>query len=116
MTCSKTSSLTHRRGDTWSRVGIAGIKDHTGAAMNLTGWTVRSQGRHLDTGALVAEFVCTLTDPVAQTYTHVCNTTTQWPDDMECDVQFTSPSGFVVSTPVFRIRVDPDVTQPTVPA
>jgi hypothetical protein len=105
---------THKRGDTWSTTGQADIKDLvTGQAANLTGWTIASQLRTADTGALIAAFVCQIVDPVAQTFTHRASNTQAWPDGLALiDVQFTSPTGEAVSTDTQTVRIVPDVTQP----
>jgi hypothetical protein len=106
----------HKRGDAWSRAGIAGIRTPDGQLMDLTGWQVRSQAREKDGGGLVCEFVCTLVDPITQTYTHAKQDTTAWPVcDLLCDVEFTSPTGFNVSTDTFEIKVLEDQTRPVTP-
>lgn len=103
----------HKRGDGWSRGGVAGIRTPDGALMDLTGWQVRSQARQKEDGALVCEFTCTLVDPITQAYITVQKDTTNWPAVLLlCDVEFRSPSGFPVSTPTFAIDVEEDQTQP----
>ena len=106
---------THKRGDTWSLTAQADVRDlATGAKADLTGWTIASQLRDAATGELIADFVCTLVDPVAQTFTHAApESTGAWPDGLAVlDVQFTSATGQTVSTDTQTIRIVPDVTQP----
>lgn len=102
----------HKRGDSWSYIGKAGIKDASGALLDLTGWEIASQARVAKTGVVVATFDCAWIDPAEQTYTHQALDTTGWPlGDIELDVQFTSPSGFVVSTPTAVLSIVKDVTR-----
>ena len=105
---------THKQGDTWSLTAQADVRDlATGTKADLTGWTIASQLRAADTGALIAEFECTLVDPVAQTFTHTATSTATWPEGLAVlDVQFTSATGQTVSTDTQTIRIVPDVTQP----
>lgn len=113
---------THKRGDTWSTVGQATIKDlTTGELVDLTDWQIASELRTPD-GTLIAAFACTYTgtttDPdtqeVTQTFTHIATSTADWPVGLaELDVQFTSPSGQVVSTDTQVIKVLRDVTEAT---
>jgi hypothetical protein len=113
---------THKRGDTWSTVGQATIKDlTTGELVDLTDWQIASELRKPD-GTLIAAFACTYTgtttDPETevetQTFTHIATDTSSWPVGMaEIDVQFTSPSGQVVSTDTQVIKVVRDVTEAT---
>lgn len=103
----------HIRGDTWSQTGVAGIRTPDGALIDLTGWQLRSQARKKDDGALVCEFTCTLVNPITQVYRMEKQVTTDWPTEvLLADVQFTSPTGFVVSTPTFAIDVKEDQTRP----
>jgi hypothetical protein len=102
----------HKKGDTWSLAAQADVRDlATGNKADLTGWQIASQLRAADSGALITDFVCTLVDPAAQTFTHVAANTTTWPEGLAVlDVQFTSPSGQTVSTDTATIRIVPDVT------
>jgi hypothetical protein len=104
---------THKKGDTWSLTATADVRDLvTGNKADLTGWTIASQLRAADSGTLITDFVCTLVDPVAQTFTHAAATTAAWPEGLAVlDVQFTSPGGQTVSTDTQTIRIVPDVTQ-----
>lgn len=107
------TTFPHTMGDSWSRAGVAGIRAPDGTLLDLTGWQVRSQARDKDSGALVCEFACEIVDPLAQTYTQTALDTTTWPaGTLLSDVEFRSPSGFVVSTPVFAIAVAEDQTKP----
>lgn len=104
---------THKRGDSWSYIGTAGIKDPQGALIDLTGWTIASQAKNPATGQVVATFACAWADPVQQTFTHQALDTSAWPlSTIELDVQFTSPGGFVISTPTTTVTVIKDVTSP----
>lgn len=104
---------THKRGDSWSTTGQADIKDLvTGQPADLTGWTIASQLRAANTGALIANFDCALVDPVAQIFTHKAIGTQDWPEGLAVlDVQFTSPNGETVSTDTQTLRIVPDVTK-----
>lgn len=111
---------THKQGDSWSTVGQATIKDlTTGELVDLTDWQIASELR-TPGGELIAAFDCaytgTTTDPATQvqtqTFTHIATTTSNWPVGLaELDVQFTSPSGQVVSTDTQVIKVLRDVTE-----
>lgn len=104
---------THKRGDSWSYIGTAGIKDPQGALIDLTAWTIASQAKNPATGELVATFTCAWISAVDQTYTHQLLDTTGLPlSIIELDVQFTSPSGFVISTPTTTVTIVKDVTAP----
>jgi hypothetical protein len=101
----------HKYKDSWSFIGKASIKNTEDVLIDLTGWSIKSQLRKTD-GSLIVTFDCSWVDPVQQTYLHQCLKTCSWPSNTECrlDIQFTSPSGFVISTPTLVVFVEKDVT------
>lgn len=100
---------THKRGDTWRYIHFADIKDHTGVAVNLTGWTLSSQIRVND--SLLATLTCSWTNVGAQEFQTYLADTTAWPLGLaEMDVQFTAPGGDIVSWPTVTIDIARDVT------
>lgn len=98
-----------KRGDTFLLEATAQMD---GAPQDLTGWAIRSQVRN---GAnLVEELDVAHTDRQAGRYRLACpaSATQEWPTKpLDCDIEYTSPSGQVVSTETFKIDVKADVTR-----
>lgn len=100
----------HKRGDTWNYIGYAGIQDFDGKNIDLTGWLILAQARDQN-GKLIAEFACAWIDPAQQTY-NMRAQTSAWPvASLWIDVQFTAPSGDVISSPTVQVSIVKDVTQ-----
>ena len=103
--------MQHKRGDSWSYIGIADIRSPDGTLIDLPGWSIASEGR-TGSGALVQTFSMDWIDPVAQTYSMQAMNTRDWKlGTLNLDIQFSSPSGFVISTPTAAIEIVNDVTK-----
>lgn len=82
------------------------------AAQSLTGWTVASQVRNGT--SLLTTLTVTWVNQAGGIYqlSAAPNATASWPIKMlSCDIQYTSPSGQVISTETFGINCQADVTQ-----
>jgi hypothetical protein len=107
------ADITHKRGDTFTMAITA--TDSTGAAIDLTDFTLASQVRKADeVRTLVENLTATVTDATAGAFT-LSATATQtalWPiETLLHDVQFTQPDGAVWSSPTDRIRIVEDITR-----
>lgn len=103
--------ITIKRGDTLSVAGVAA--QDSGVALNLTGYTVRSQVRS-SAGALVAALSVTVTSATLGTFTldATAAATASWLTGRHvCDVEYTSAGGIVSSTETFAVVVLDDVTR-----
>ena len=103
--------ITVKRGDTLSVAGVA--TQDSGVALNLTGYTVRSQVRS-SAGALVAALTVTVTNAALGTFAlgaTAAATATWLAGRHVCDVEYTSAGGVVSSTATFPIAVSEDVTR-----
>lgn len=112
--------IPHKRGDTWCYTLTVAIDTVTGATapLDLTGWSIRSQGR--DVEGNVVDFVVTCVNPAAgqppNIFTHACANTTAWvPGMLAVDIEYTTPdtgNGITISsTETFSIVVIEDVTR-----
>lgn len=103
----------HIRGDTFDRSGPVTVTQDGVVLTDLTGWTGKCQIRTAG-GALIAEPVFTwLNAATGLCRLNVPNTTgtADWPlGEAKMDIQFTAPSGDIVSTLVARIDVLEDAT------
>lgn len=98
-----------KRGDTFVLEATA---QQNGSPQDLTGWAIRSQVRNGSN--LVAELDVSYTDRKAGRYRLAClaSATQDWPvKALDCDIEYTSPAGQVVSTETFKIDVKADVTR-----
>lgn len=98
-----------KRGDTFVLEATA---QQNGSPQDLTGWAIRSQVRNGSN--LVAEMDVSYTDREAGRYRLACpaSATQDWPvKALDCDIEYTSPAGQVVSTETFKIDVKADVTR-----
>lgn len=103
--------ITIKRGDTLA--AAASIAQDSGAAVDLTGYTLRSQVRS-SSGELVQALVVVVTAPTLGTYTlsATATQTAAWPIGRHvCDVEYTSAGGVVSSTATFPVIVSEDVTR-----
>lgn len=102
-------TLNFKRGDTFLLQGQVTVAD---AAQNLTGWTVASQVRN---GAvLLTTLTVSWVDQPQGIYrlTGLPAATSTWPvKTLACDIQYTSPTGQVISTETFAINCIADITQ-----
>jgi hypothetical protein len=84
-----------------------------GPALNLSGWTIRSQVRKRS-GALVEVLVVTITDAAQGRYTlsaPAAKTALWTPDQARMDIEYTDPSGVVQSTETTTLDIIADVTR-----
>ena len=98
-----------KRGDTFL---LEATSQQGGTPQDLTGWAIRSQVRNGSN--LVAELEVSFTDREAGSYRLACpaSATQEWPvKALDCDIEYTSPAGQVVSTDTFKIDVKADVTR-----
>lgn len=107
------ATIYHKKGDTLSY--SCSWKDSSGAAINLTGYTLASQVRAT---SFVDTLTVTVTDAVNGLFSlsATATQTATWPvtdgalSSLFCDVQFTLGST-VVSTDTFQIIIAQDITQ-----
>jgi len=87
------------------------VDESTTTPIDLTGWTVASQVRYK--GTLVSALTVTVTDAAAGAFQLEAQSTQDWPaKELACDIQYTAPSGQVMSTETFAINCVADETQP----
>ncbi len=97
-------SIPHKRGDTFLLTGTTDVP--------LTGYTIASQVRD-KSFKLIAQLTVniTQTSPTGIYTLSYPAGSSSWPVGLlECDVQYTDGSGFIVSTETFEIDVLRDVT------
>ncbi|MGH8431019.1 MAG: hypothetical protein ACREUF_11520 [Solimonas sp.] len=100
-----------KRGDTWEFTGPLDFTPTNPA--NLTGWTIKSQGRK-DDGTLVQEFQVEITDSVNRVIRHYAPATSTmvWPiGQMLIDVECIDPDGRVISTRTTKVQIVVDITR-----
>lgn len=98
-----------KRGDTFLLQGQVTVGD---AAQSLTGWTVAAQVRNGT--VLLHALVLTWLNQATGLYqlSRPAADTATWPTKLlVCDIQYTSPTGQVISTETFGINCIADVTQ-----
>jgi hypothetical protein len=107
--------LNFKRGDTFDVANTTALVIQTpgGEVSDFTGWSGASQIRSKG-GALVATLTFEWIDASAGLFrVHFDGSTDDWPvATLECDIQFESPSGAIVSTETFLITVLADQTRP----
>lgn len=102
-------TLNFKRGDTFIVQGAVTVSD---LAQSLSGWTIASQVRN--GSALLTSLTVTWVNQANGTYqlSAAPAATVNWPIKLlSCDIQYTSPSGQVISTDTFGINCQADVTQ-----
>ena len=101
-----------KRGDSWSFITKANIKDQSGTLIPMDGWEIKSQLRTAS-GKVICTFTCAWVNTAEQTYSHQCLNTDRWPANEEAflDIQFTNTSGFRISTPTKLVFIDGDITK-----
>lgn len=98
-----------KRGDTFV---VDATVQQDGSPQDLTGWAIRSQVRNGST--LLSDLVVDVVDVEGGRYRITCpaSATQLWPaKPLWCDIEYTLPSGQVVSTETFTIDVKADVTR-----
>lgn len=81
-------------------------------ATDITGWTIASQIRDGDTLIADLTFALLSTSAESSTYTLTYSVTTAWPlHDLNCDIQYTTAAGQIISTETFTIGVVKDTTR-----
>lgn len=101
----------HKRGDTFDVSGLATVLENGVLLQNMTGWTGACQLRTSD-GRLVATLTFAWLNAAQRTMRIYSSESTKgWPVG-KCltDIQFTSPTGFVVSTTTETIEIIRDET------
>lgn len=101
------------RGDTFYFAGPVKAKVNGVETTDLTGWSARSQIR-TDKGALVDDLtlVWLARAPVAAISIEGSGPTGDWPlGDAVIDIEFTDPSGRIVSTSKQSFKITLDVTR-----
>lgn len=100
------ADINHIHGDSFSITGR-----FTGG-IDMTGWTGRSQIRTKNDDALVAELTFTWINASSGSFMVRALDTKTWPlEVLRFDVQATSPSDFVISSPALEIQIIKDVTR-----
>lgn len=81
-----------------------------GADVDLTGWLVKSQLRYVNT--LISELTYVVIDALQGLYSlEELGSTQLWPVGVyTCDIEYTDPTGLIVSTETFTINFIADVT------
>lgn len=101
----------HKRGDTFDMSGPVQVTQDGADIADLSGWGIACQLRRPD-GVLVATLQTMWVDAQARLMRVRATETAAWPIGMvEMDVQLTSPTGDVVSTPTERFEIVREVTR-----
>ena len=98
-----------KRGDTFI-IQVQVSQDSTG--IDIYGWTIKSQIKKGST--LIEELTYTPVDLSTGVYQLSCipTKTALWPVGvLDCDIQYTTTTGQVISTDTFQINVIKDITQ-----
>ncbi|MBY0364365.1 MAG: hypothetical protein K2X45_20865 [Phreatobacter sp.] len=101
------------KGDSFEFSGPVTLLQNGVALTDMTGWEAASQIR-LEDGTLVAELEVTWLDRTPPVINLECpaTETQSWPTGpARFDIQFTSPTGKVVSTRAARFTITQDVTR-----
>lgn len=112
MAVASSININHIRGDDLSIAMALTDPQDSNAAIDITGWTIRSQVRQ--SGTLVSALTITVTNASGGLFTASATaaTTDDWPIDvLDCDVEFTRPTDGVVSSQPFTITVCEDITR-----
>lgn len=96
-----------KRGDTFL---LEGTVTQNSTPQDITGWTIRSQVRNGP--VLVAALVVSYVDRTLGKYQLRFNNTANWPvRTLQCDIEYTTSSGQIVSSETFDIEVAADITR-----
>jgi hypothetical protein len=102
-------TVRHKRGDTFQYE--ATLRDGSGVAISLAGWTIKSQVRDRD-GDLLSAAVVTVTNAAAGEYQVVIADTRHWPiRAVNWDIEYKDSSNVVRSTETITVNVIQDVTE-----
>jgi hypothetical protein len=107
-------AITHKRGDTFEVITQFKLN---GAPQSLVGWQVRAQIRDANK-ALLKELDVVLIDELGGVFSLNATPaeTELWaPVAYQCDIEFTDPFGFVISSETFRVSVIRDITREFTP-
>lgn len=102
------ANITHKRGDTLEWV-VTLTQD--AVAVNITDWTIKSQIRQDTT--LIAELTVTKTNSLSGQFslTATATQTASWTlGTSSVDIEFTDPTGYVVSSQTFTLQLVKDIT------
>lgn len=96
-----------KRGDTFL---LEGTVTQNSTPQDITGWTIRSQVRNGP--VLIAALTVNYLDRALGKYQLRFDNTSNWPvRSLQCDIEYTTSSGQVVSSETFDIEVAADITQ-----
>jgi hypothetical protein len=100
-----------KRGDTFAFAGSVTNKVNGVDTSDFTGWTARSQVRTAK-GRLIEELTVAWADASRGLITITAGDTTGWPiENVQIDVEFTSPTGETLSTETKVITVVQEITR-----
>ncbi|HWO99761.1 MAG TPA: hypothetical protein VNL74_03955 [Methylococcus sp.] len=104
------ASLELKRGDSLV-LDCTARESVRGPAIDLSGWTIRSQIRDRR-DALLADLSAAILDAAAGSFRLTGPATSTWaPGSYRMDIEYTDPGGRVVSTETLEVRVIEDVTR-----
>lgn len=105
-----TTKIRFKRGDTF--IFYATLKNTSGAAIDLTGWAIKSQVRNAN-DSLMDEAVITVTSAVSGQYSIKISDTSAWvPNEIySMDIQYTDPADSIISTETLYIAIIKDQTR-----
>lgn len=99
-----------KAGDTFDYSGVVDMVDGAGDPVVMTNWTVVSKVRFPDAGRVVALTAEWLGSSFTNVRVHTSSTDDWPPGPADIDIEFTSPSGAVVSTNTMRFSVVEDLS------
>jgi len=100
--------LMHKRGDTFD---YSGVLRNGGQVEDFTGWTLAAEIRQQSSLTLVATLQATWVDAETGLLRLRATNTTSWrPGRAVMDVQFTTPTGDIVSSPTVPLVIVQDTT------
>ena len=100
--------LNFKRGDTFTTEAVL-VDGNT--PTDLTGWSIRSQIRR--NNQLIDELVVDIVAPEEGRYTMTSSApTTNWPiATLRSDIEYTTPTGQIISTDTYYINCVEDITR-----
>ena len=102
--------MDHKRGDTFDFSGQAQILDASGNTVDLTGWSIASAIKTVGRTTVTNLNAVWLDDSAGLLRIYATDTSGWALGAAILDVQFTSPSGDIVSTKTVTINIIEDVT------
>lgn len=101
------NTLNIKRGDTFKY--SVSVIDSNKQPIDLTGWTISSQIKNFD--ELIADVIISSDDFSTGNYYLSVEDTSYFPiEKLECDIEYTSTDGTIMSTETFYINVIKDIT------